>query len=140
MIIGVACLLLAVATLVIGVVVTSLAKRQTNWIKTTGRVVSSEAALDGEEYAPFIRYEYRWEPGSYVGTKVRSGLVRYNWRGPADRLCSRYPAGAQVSVFVNPEDPSDSVLEPGGDSALVPLLICVGGIFALVGFGFLTSA
>lgn len=68
---------------------------------------------------------------------MRTGLVTYNWQGPANRLCEKYPVGARVPVFVSISDPAVAVLERGGDSAFLPVILIVAVFFALVGLALL---
>ena len=62
------------------------------------------------------------------------------WSLPSERVANRYPAGAKVTVYVNPNNPSDSVLEPM-DSEM-PYYLGVAGfcLCALIGVVGLTLA
>jgi hypothetical protein len=56
--------------------------------------------------------------------------------GRAQSIVSRYPDGAPVTVYHNPADPSDAVLERGG-TAGIQILYVIGGVFAAAGVLFL---
>jgi hypothetical protein len=94
--------------------------RQRSWVTVSGRVVRSRVESQGEDYKADVEYAYGYQEHDYRGTRVRSFQLRYNWPQPAERVCQRYLEGAVVEVFVNPRDPTQSVLEPGGGGWLVP--------------------
>jgi hypothetical protein len=56
--------------------------------------------------------------------------------GRAQGIVNQYPDGAPVTVYYNPVDPSDAVLERGGTSGIRVLYI-IGGVFAAAGVLFL---
>jgi hypothetical protein len=56
--------------------------------------------------------------------------------GRAQSIVDRYPDGATVTVYYNPADPSDAVLERGNTPGIGVLYI-IGGIFAVAGLLFL---
>jgi len=107
------------------------AKQQNGWIPVQGSILSSEVRFNGEEYFPCVQYEYKYEGEVFRGTLIRSGLITYNWKGPAKRVCANYPVGAVTTVHVNPADPSRAVLEPGGDINWLPFAYGFS-IFSLV--------
>jgi hypothetical protein len=102
------------------------AGRQHGWTRVPGVITKSKMTTYGEDVEPEIEFEYCVDGTKYVGSKVRSLLVRYNWTSLAKRICTRYPVGSTPQVFVNPADPSDAVLEPGGDRFSVPVAIVLG--------------
>ena len=82
-----------------------------------------------------VRYEYTFQSKAFVGEGVRSANIVYNWSGPAERMCARYPQGAAVAVFLDSSDPSRAVLEPGGSPGFGRLVIVVAAVmmvFALL--------
>ena len=113
---------------------TRLVARQVKWVKVPGVVQKSQVWYDGELYRADVQYEYSYNAASIKGTNVRTNSLQFNWRGPADRTVARYPAGARVSVFVDPQDPARSVLEPGGDIRVIPFTFAVGALMILIGF------
>lgn len=108
-------------------------KRQSQWICVPGIVSTSEVTFDGELYDPTVTYSYTVSGRQFIGRVVRSGLVCFNWRGPAERICKRYAPGMKVQVYVDQNNPSSAVLEPGGDRAFQPLLFAAAAILSLVG-------
>lgn len=101
------------------VVVTSFLKiaplhQQNQWRCVDGDIVSSDIGFDGEHYEPNVGYEYTIDGAIARGTQIRSLLVKFNWKGPSEKICAKYPVGRKVKVFVDPMDSSRAVLEPGG--------------------------
>jgi hypothetical protein len=89
--------------------------RQKEWPKTPGVITSSAVDFLWETYRANVQYRYVIDAEEYIGKTIRSWMLQYNWRGPATRLCGRFPVGSKVDVYVSPADKSYSVLEPGGD-------------------------
>jgi hypothetical protein len=102
-------------------------------VKVIGRVLVSKVDFDGEDYRPTVEYVYCHNSIEYRGDKIRSLLAIYNFKGPAKRLCARYPSGAAVDVYLDPNNPSHSVLEPGGDAWLRGLGFLVSLLLIVLG-------
>jgi hypothetical protein len=113
------------------------AQRQLDWRRVGGRVLRSEVRWDGELYAPEVTYEYSYNDAKFTSSKIRSGLLSFNWRGPAERLCERYRANSAIQVLVNPADPTDAVLEPAGGAGFVALAYVIAAIFVIVSLAFI---
>jgi len=111
----------------------SISTRERRWVKVTGRITSTDVEYDGELYRPRVRYLYRYNDIEHSGKTIRSYGLLYNFKQPAERLCACYPVGANVDVFVDPDDPSRSVLEPGGDSKLLPVAVVVSLFLIMLG-------
>jgi hypothetical protein len=125
---------LATGVFLIGVAIwlTSRFKEQGAWPQVSGFVTDSHVDFTGQQYLPVIRYEYTFQSRHFLGDTVRSGIILYNWSGPARRLCARYPNGAQVTVYVSAINPSRSVLEPGGHAAFRPVLLATSAVMIVI--------
>jgi hypothetical protein len=77
-----------------------------------------------------VEYAYTHAGRKLRGTKVRSPQVSVNWPGPARRDVARYKPGDTVTVYVDPDDVLNAVLEPGGDPRFLP----AAGCFLIVPF------
>ena len=114
------------------------AQESADWSRTQGWVETSRV----ERFSPTggrveprleLSYSYTVQGETYTGDRVRlpvpiPGVLE---DGP-QQLTGRYPAGLQVDVFYDPEDPSRAVLEPGAPAAAY--LPIVGGVLlALAG-------
>ena len=60
-----------------------------------------------------IRYRFSANNKSFTGTRVSFGDHDANYRSYADDLVQRYPKDGEVTVYYNPANPEQSVLEPG---------------------------
>jgi len=81
-------------------------------------------------YFPNVQYEYSVMGKTYTGKRIAFGASRgFRSRAPAEKILERYPVGATVTVYYNPNDPADAVLErqlrSGGS------LLFIGIAFAL---------
>ncbi len=115
--------------------------RTRRWRRTRGRILESslERWVETEEtgqaiayFRPAVRFEYSVRGASYVGTHLSAVDLASANRAWAEGQLARFPAGAEVDVFLNPEDPSAGVLEvktPG-----------VGAYFVAVGVAMLGAA
>jgi hypothetical protein len=118
----------AVGIMFLGTAIWSVvaAQRQETWATVPGQVVRSQVEYRGEEFAAEVSYTYSYDGREYTGRTVSSPPIVYNWRGPAERICARYPEGAVVVTHVNPRDPQRSVLEPpGGIGSIAMLLVSI---------------
>ena len=93
------------------------------WVRVPGRMIESEPVRSlipsggdsrGRWYPNGVRlaYEYTMRGERFVGHQS-------SWRGywpsldNVVRRAHRYPVGSEVSVWVNPDQPRQAVLEPG---------------------------
>jgi hypothetical protein len=92
-----------------------------NWPSTTGTVTLAEVKRsvnrdeDGNEsYAYFPKVEYSYQVGGETLTGNRlafGGVLAQSNPAPAQKTLERYPLDGQVTVYYDPEKPSDAVLE-----------------------------
>ena len=109
-----------------------------SWPSVSGRV--TESTLDVEthvgktdSYMPRIRYEYTIKGQTYESSPLNFWGSMGGSRSVAERTTARYPTGAKVTVYYNPEMPSEAVLDRAF-SLLVLILPPVGVVLA--GFGY----
>lgn len=108
-----------------------------SWTKTTGTITSSvmeEVSIGRKEkFQAQIRYVYDAGGRPQNGSRIRFADATGSARTAQQPFLDKYPAGAKVDVYYDPNDPAQSVLEPGGGlrrfGLLLPPLI-VGGIAA----------
>lgn len=116
--------ILVVVLLVFGVVLGGVgmmryntAQASTEWPTVTGTVTSSRVqttSRDGRnEYMPRVQYSYGVEGRSFTGTRITASDEYQKNRGSAEDILVRYPSGASVAVFYDPQDPANSVLAQG---------------------------
>lgn len=106
-----------------GLVIHRQAFRAMNWPRVTGRIVTSEldvfqGSLSDDKmlrtlYRPLISYAYTYEGVNYAGDQASLGAsVTSSSDAYAKRLIAKYPVDAIVTVYVNPENPSQAILKP----------------------------
>ncbi len=122
-------------------------KATESWPSTTARILSSEVREDVETsrdsggmrrtkttYRPALRYEYAIDGRTYQGYRIKAD----DYGGSASRAynaVNRYPVGAEVTVYYDPADPGQAVLEQGADGTAVYLFGGVGVLFSVIGLG-----
>jgi hypothetical protein len=83
------------------------------WPSTIGIVtmsrVETRSTSDGYTDYPSVQYAYQVEGQSYQGAKLAPG-PEVGGSG-AGKVVAKYPAGTQVMIFYNPQNPSETVLE-----------------------------
>ena len=107
------------------------------WPSTLGTVNASylerrsSSSDSGSTNYPVVQYSYQVGGQAYQGTKLAPG-PEVGGTG-AGKVVARYPAGAQVMVFYNPENPSDAVLETKAPAQWIMWLILIIFDVALCG-------
>ncbi len=86
------------------------------WRTTTGRVVLSRVEVSGGENTsvqPVVHFAYDVNGRPYQGSHIRAGdsVMRISTSENAYATVDRYPVGAIVQVYYNPDNPQDSALE-----------------------------
>jgi hypothetical protein len=108
------------------------------WPSTNGTIVSAEVKRsvnrdeDGHEsyaYYPAVEYTYQCAGQTFTGKRLSfGGLVAQKNPAAVQTALQKYPAGGAVTVYYNPDNPSEAVLErqAGGVKwALVIGIICL---------------
>ena len=84
-----------------------------SWSSAMGTVLASylerRSSSDGSTNYPVVQYSYQVGGQMYQGAKIAPGM-EVGGTG-AGKVVNRYPQGAQVMVFYDPNNPSDAVLE-----------------------------
>jgi len=118
----------------------ALGRASPGWPTTNGIVQSSSVdarrARNSHSYTYYlvVSYSYHVNGVSYTGHQIRYGSTSYNSVEGAQEDANRYGEGTTIQVHYRPEDPSESVLEPGLASPNIAwILPGVGGLFLLIG-------
>lgn len=106
------------------------------WPSTMGTVIHSylerrSSSDSGYTNYPVVQYSYQVAGQSYQSTKLAPG-PEVGGSG-AGKVVERYPAGAQVMVFYNPQNHSEAVLERKAAAQWVMWLILIVFDLALCG-------
>jgi hypothetical protein len=123
------------------------ARASLTWPSVQGRVIESRVVesrstdSDGDTtttYRPYIKYEYQVIGTTFTSDKLAVGpaVSTSNYRKSEEKV-NRMPVGSTVTVYYNPDDPTDAVLEQRSNAKL---LLILGIIFAVIGLCFLCPA
>lgn len=86
-----------------------------NWQGTTGTIrfagIRENKDSDSIEYEVWLDYEYVAGGAKYMGNRIELGRRTYLRKRRAERELDRYPVHSSVTVFFNPENPKEAVLE-----------------------------
>ena len=129
------------------------AQASQGWPSTAGLINESRVAhsthtdTDGDSsdsYTPYIEYTYQVGGQTYTGRDLTFGFTQgYGNEAKAQSVLAKYPPGAQVSVYYDPTDPRQAVLERQAGGYGVGLVLGIvflvigaclgcGGVFALI--------
>jgi hypothetical protein len=87
-----------------------------NWASTTGKVIKSRVEVTGGDHAtvsPHIVFQYNVYGKEYNNSQIKAGDIHMSSYGSrkAYDIVDKYPVGAEVTVFYDPEHPEQSALE-----------------------------
>jgi hypothetical protein len=112
-------------------------KASKNWPTTEGTIHTSRVDMytgseGGATYQPIIEYSYQVADKQYFSSRIYVGSTRYTG-GPrnANKWVARFPAGNLATVYYDPVNPDQAVLEPGTNATLTILILIFGPIFSL---------
>ncbi len=112
-------------------------KSRKNWPSVPGKITSSKApriitldlgARDIERFIPHVRFSYIVEGTTYHG-ELDVAYDSWQFRSKAERLVRHYPAGMNVTIYYDPKDPKNSVLQRSSARNIVGMIV---GILMLV--------
>jgi hypothetical protein len=112
------------------------ARASATWPAADGLIVGSEVdhstdAEGGDSYSPEVDYTYQVSGQAYQNSRIKFGENSYNSRRQAEEIVARYPSGQGVTVYYAPEEPENSVLEPGVSSGSY-IVLGIGVCFASI--------
>lgn len=126
----VGCVFMLMNAIFLGILVSTQRKMKAvqSWSSTLGTVTNSylerrRSSKGGSTSYPAVHYSYQVSGQAYQGRKIAPGM-EVGGSG-AGSVMSRYPVGAQVMVFYDPEKPSDAVLERKAHAQWVLWLVLV---------------
>ncbi len=123
-------------------------QRAMSWPRADGEITKSKIVMKDSQagmnspnktFKAEVTYKYTAGKRSYRNSRICvGGQLQLSLRGKAEDYCERYPVGQTVSVYYDPDNPSDSCLERTEETSIMYLAIAV--VFAIVGFVFITGA
>ncbi|MDY0169755.1 MAG: DUF3592 domain-containing protein [Thermoguttaceae bacterium] len=112
-----------------------------SWMPVPATVIASRVVShrgdDSTTYSVDILYEYEAR-----GRKLRSNRYHFisgssSGHSSKQAIVDAHPPGRQITVYVNPADPFDSVIHRGLPSdwwlGLIPVVFCIAGLAMLIG-------
>jgi hypothetical protein len=114
-----------------------------SWVETPAKILSTDLEVnsdsDGSTYKAVASYEYTWDGGTYVGHRVSLSPGADNigsFHQDKQAELARYrESGESFRCFVDPDEPSSSILYREMRLGMFSFLMLFGGVFAGVGFG-----
>lgn len=86
-----------------------------SWPTTTGRVLASKVSQKNNDVkygpTPDVTYAYEIDGKKYKGKTILRGGISSRGRKYSQEVVARYPKGAEVTVYYNPQNPSEACLE-----------------------------
>lgn len=99
-----------------------------SWPSVTGTVQNSGVTATPRNYRVELKYRFIVGDHAYSGHQYRPSGSLVDTQNEARAIAAQYPAGAQVKVFYDAQDPRDSALRTGLEmkDAYLPLLGVIG--------------
>lgn len=116
------------------------AKASTTWPTVDGTVTESRVETkksnernEGPSYRAVVIYDYKVNDESYTSERIWFGSeVSTSKRAQMREVVDQFPEGQQTTVYYDPEDPSEAVLQPGAFFTSY-FMIIFGAVFAVPG-------
>ena len=106
-----------------------------SWPTTGGTVVFSEVQRSSR-YVPKVVYSYTLRGSEYTSDKIGlTNFAQYRKQEDAARVTGAYPVNAKVTVYYNPGNAEEAILEPGikGEHVFMSLMGLVVFMAPLLG-------
>jgi hypothetical protein len=94
-----------------------------NWPSVQGAVLSSEiitrterepdSHFDDYYYTPKVSYNYTVNGNGHTSDRIAFIVSEEVVKNEVQKIIDNYPVGKTVTVYYNPDNPSEAVLEPG---------------------------
>jgi len=116
-------------------------KETLNWVATTGKILESAThevysttpgSVNNRTWQPDITYQYDVNGETFQGQKIRVFIVYTGNPERAEGWANKYPAGTELTVYYDPEDPYRSVLEQGVQTGAYLMTALGAGMFLFV--------
>jgi hypothetical protein len=110
-----------VTSLGVGIFNLQSARGSESWPTVEGTIKESEVFdyyTDTVMYQALISYSYVVDNTRYTGMTVGYDVGGTSDPAPQREIVERYPVGSTVTVYYDPNDPKDAVLEPGAKGSI----------------------
>ena len=106
------------------------------WTPVSGTMTESgideDSDGDGTTYSAKLQYRYHWHGINYIGGRIAPLEMWSSVRWTAESFVRKYPRGREVTVYVNPRNPGESVLEPGRQVMMAVCYSLVGVVLCTI--------
>ena len=124
------------------------ASRVSGWIPTEATLLSAgyekHSGEDSDTYEAYATYRYQFDLQTYLGDRVALGggadNIGDHQQELGRRLASSLSRGEPITVYVNPDDPSQSIVDPTLRWGLVGFKSIFVLVFGGVGLGLIIAA
>jgi len=99
-------------TMLWGWIIIARARKTRDWPHIEGRIDSSHVHAEDDALLPDIRFHYQVDGRDYQ-TAMEFSADTSPTREFSEDYVRRFPPGATVKVYYNPEQPDQATLEPG---------------------------
>jgi len=123
----------------------STAMESKSWPTADGKIISSQVVKKIENYTDSdrrrktrtlyeaqVRYDYNVGGRSLIGGRITMADSSSSSESRAKKIIKRYPPGSACTVYYNPDDPAEAVLEAGITFGTL-MLPGMGVLFAVLG-------
>lgn len=115
------------------------------WPVTAGTITAAAVEMQGRGpkgtyYVPSVTYAYSVNGHGFVGNRIRFGFIGMQSRDAAERVIAAYPVGATGMLRYDPQNPSESVLEPDRVTSNMLITAIGGAVLLLMGLGIVALA
>lgn len=119
-------LVMGILFITLGIRNHALGKESESWPVVEGSFVSESSSGQKKKKRIHISYEYRVDGVSYKNSRVNFADDKASKR----KIRDQYDVGDKLKVYYQPDNPEQSVLEPGASSGSLVIKI-VGGLFCI---------
>lgn len=116
--------------------------RAQRWDERTALILKSEVVTsrddDGSVYSPELNFEYEYQGRKYRSSTWSTGFASSSFKGAAQGVVDRFPVGSEPPCYVNPDDPSQAVLDRSFQKSNLFALFML--IFLAIGGGLMWAA
>ena len=107
-----------------------------SWTPVNGKITRSfvheDTDGDGSTYEAELEYTYHYHGINYIGDRIAPLTLWSSVLWTAESFTRKYPRGREVTVYANPSNPGESVLEPGRQVIASSCYVLLGGLFCTV--------
>lgn len=131
--------LIGAGVLIYALIMRKKANTAQAWPAVSGQVYSSSVREQHHEdsegnvswtYTPEVMYQYNVAGAVFQAKRIAFGAAGSGKRQTAEQVAARYQPGQTVTVYYNPQNPGDAVLERQVQNGRT--LLILGGVFLAV--------